>query len=456
MFILTAILLFLPMAQKHLRLFEFKPLTGVVAEAPQPEITLSKITSQELQLWTESHLKLNFGFRELLIRLYNQYRWDVFGQSVQLERKKLYYGDDGWLYESGYVEEYYHGKWRSYGKDSADVAFMLNEEAFRLYQLQHILEENGTHLFVLLLPGKELVYPEHVPQTNDFQGTKKISAYEFYGKKFKELGINHIDIGQWFLEIKDSVDYPLYPQTGIHWSTYATLFVADSIINYMEQLGGMKMQHFTIGEREEVTLYPDDDLEQLMNLLRPLPKSPNYYATSAIVKDSTAFKPMLITIGDSYYWNLVNHTPFGYAMRRLPYWYYYHTVYFDDPHKNIEEVDVMEQVLDADFVMLAYNTVNLYKMSQGFSQELLLEICCDEKDLAEAQRYLVKNIQHNSQWMESLTQKAELYQIPIDSIVVTEAKNHIQKYPELFVPALKDSIPTHRSKKYQRYIEKNK
>ena len=451
--ILTVVLLFLPMAQEHLGLFSFMPLYGVMDEDPRPKVNLSNIAKQKLQRWTEAHLRLNHGFREPLIRLYNQYRWDVFGQANQLEKKRLFMDDKGWLYESQFVEEHYQGRWRNYGKDSASVAYKFNEEVFRLYQLQHILEENGTHLFVLLIPGKELIYPEHIPQTSDYPGAKTISAYNFYQKKLKEQGINHIDASQWFLELKDSVDYPLFPQTGTHWSNYAAMHVTDSLIRYMEQLGDMKIAHFDIGERQEKTVYPDDDLEQLLNLIRPLPKQPNYYAETSIVPDSTAKKPVILTIGDSNFWNIMNATPFGKIMERTPFWYYFNIVYFDEPHRYINEVDVMEQVLDADFVMIAYNTVELYKMSQGFSQQLLLEMCCDEEDLAEAKQQLIIDIRNNRPWMELLNKTAEQWDLPLDSVVCGEAQNSIMKWPELFVPALKDSIPTHRSQRYLDYLE---
>ena len=42
--------------------------------------------------------------------------------------------------------------------------------------------------------------------------------------------------------------------------------------------------------------------------------------------------------------------------------------------KNVSELDVLQEVIDADFVMLSYSTVSLYKMSNGFSERLLREL----------------------------------------------------------------------------------
>ena len=445
---LTIVFLLLPLAQEHLRLFDFRPLTGVVAEDPLPKAGLAQFSNQRLQRWIDAHLRLNYGFREPLTRLYNQYLWDFYGQTNLVETKKIYIGDDGWIYESQHVEEYYVGKGRWYASDSLGMAEYFGKEALRLYQLQQILETQNTHLFVLLLPGKEVVYPEHVPETDDYPHNKVFSATEFYHQTFDELGVNYIDVNPWFLQMKDTVDYLLYPQTGTHWSNYAALYVADSLIRYMEQLGDIRMEHFTIGEREERTEYPDDDLEQLMNLARPLPKAPNYYAPYTIIEDSTASHPYLITIGDSYFWNLVNATPFGKVMGNLRYWYYFSSVYFDNKHDNIKEVDVLQDVIDADFVMVAYCTPQIYVMSQGFSQRLLLDICCNHDDLAMAQKQAIKTIHNSPVWMKRMVDLSNEYDIPIDTVVYGEAMNTVLKYPEQFIDILKDTVPTQRSLRY--------
>ena len=446
--ILTVVLLFLPMAQEHLRFFDFRPLTGVVAEDPQPKATLPNVTNQKWQRWTESHLQLNYGFHEPLTRLYNQYRWDVFDQSNLLEKKRLFIDEDGWIYESQHVEEFYAGKGRYYAKDSLGMAEVFGEEALRLFQIQKILETQGTHLFVLLLPGKEVIYPEHVPETDKYPHNKVFSATEFYHQTFDQLGVNYIDVNPWFIQMKDTVDFLLYPQTGTHWSNYTALYVADSLIRYMEQLGNIRMEHFTIGEREERTVYPDDDLEQLMNLARPLPKEPNYYAPYTVIEDSTASHPYLITIGDSYFWNLLNATPFGKVMGELRYWYYFNTVYFDDAHNNIKDVDVLKDLLDADFVMIAYCTPQIYMMSQGFSQRALLEMCCNKEEVDYVQRNLAVEIKHTPFWMEHLVQLADEYHYNIDSVVNEEARNVILKYPNRYMATLKDTIPTRRSRQF--------
>ena len=144
----------------------------------------------------------------------------------------------------------------------------------------------------------------------------------------------------------------------------------------------------------------------------------------------------------------MNAAPLAKVMSKAQYWYYFNTVYFYDGHSTVDELDVMQEVLDADFVMIAYNTAQIYKMSQGFSQKVLIDMCCDPEDILEARRVLEQKILNNAQWMSSLTRRAEKYEIPIDSAVVKEARNNILNCPTRFVPVLKDTIPATRSRKF--------
>ena len=143
----------------------------------------------------------------------------------------------------------------------------------------------------------------------------------------------------------------------------------------MEWLSDSNMLNIKAGGIYKRTLMPDNDLESLMNLIWPLNKAPNFLAAAYYDIDTTAWHPHLLTIGDSYYWNILNHTPIWDVFDSIPYWYYFSTAYFNDEDltvdKKVSDLDVLQEVLDADFVMLSYSTVALYQMSNGFSESLL-------------------------------------------------------------------------------------
>ena len=310
LFSLTAVVLFLFPIQQATGLFKFKKLYGAMEEQPKPRLTAQQWLDCSFQDGAEAYLQQHYGFREPLTRLYNQYIWDCYGMTFAKERNWVFVSDDGWYYESGYVQEYYEGNSWKYASDSLQMANILGREALMLSQTQQILDSMGIHLFVLLEPGKELIYPEHIPANTLYHHEKVFSAHEFLHQRFEDLGIHYIDAGEWFLQMKDTVDFPLFPQSGTHWSNLAAMHVADSLIRYMEHWGNVNIQNFTIGEKYVKTKEPDNDLEEWLNLMRPLKGEPNYYAKTRLVDDPTAVKPRLITVGDSFYWNILNHTPF--------------------------------------------------------------------------------------------------------------------------------------------------
>ena len=378
LFALTALLLFASAIQQQTGLFKFKELSGVVDSNPKPEWTWHNLIGSSLQDSTEAYLQQNFGFREPLTRFYNQTEWALFRYSQVAEDQRIIITRDNWIFEPWNVEEYYQSHAYQYANDSTEMVEKLEAEAQRLLKVQELLEPYNTHLFVALLPGKELVCSEHMPENPGYFKGKTITAYDFYRTRFKELGVNHIDLGEWFVQMKDTVSYPLFPQTGTHWSNLAAIHSADTLIRYMEWLSDTNMVNITMGDVYQRTLKPDADLESLMNLIWPIQKAPNYLTTACYDFDTTAWRPRLITIGDSFYWNILNYTPVWAVFESVPYWYYFSTVYFGCNDlletRDINDLDVLQEVIDADFVMLSYSTVALYKMSNGFSERLLKEL----------------------------------------------------------------------------------
>ncbi len=376
--VLTILMLCAFAIQQGTGLFKFKELNGVTETQTKPELTSESFLHGTFQRDVEAYLKQNCGFREPLTRLYNQILWTFFRYAKVVEDKRVIITDDNWMFEPWTVEEYYQSRSYNYAVDSLEMAQKLEAEAQRILELQQALEPYNTHLFVALLPGKEQICGEHIPKGFHYSREKKITAYEFYAKRFKELGINHVNFAEWFMQMKDTVSWPLFPQTGTHWSNLAAQHATDTLVRYMENLAGINMMNILLDKDFQRTLKPDADLESLLNLIWPVKKQPNRLSFAYPDYDSTVVRPTLITIGDSFYWNILNFIPVWDLFEKVPYWYYFSTAFFDDDdlkvtHK-IGELDVLQEVIDADFVMLSYSTGTLYEMSNGFSETLLRKI----------------------------------------------------------------------------------
>ena len=454
LFSLTALLLFASLLQKQFHIFNFDELNGVVEEKPMPKLTLQSYADGTFQKDAEAHLKQNFGFREPMIRFYNQYLWDFYGESPVVGGQILI-GKNNWIYEPWFVEDYYQTRYFSYYSDTATMAKRMRNDAKRVYQLQQILKPYGTYLFVGQLPGKDLVYSEYIPDIPDPEDidAPKISPRFFYEKEFERLGVDHTNFELWFLQMKRDTDLPLFPQTGTHWTKYASLLAADSLIRYMEQLGHINMANLVIGEPHyEKAQSPDDDLESLMNLMRPLPKPKYPYADVSTDGDTTVDKPKLITIGDSFWWNIALQIPMSEIFSAYPYWYYFSTIYFDDAHNNVSEIDLVDEVLSADFIMLSYSSALQYYLGNGFLNRTILALCYNPDEIAAGKAKAMALIESNSQWMDKVKAKAERTGADVAAVLNDEVNYLVDNNMEDYYPELRDSIITKRSTRVQDYF----
>lgn len=447
LFALTIVLLFVSLLQKEIKMFHFKPLGGVIESTHKPKLSFKAFSSSKYQTNLEGYLKENFGFREPLIRFYNQYLWDFYGKTY-VSKGSVSIGKDGWLYEPWCVDDYCQVYFHRYAEDADEMASLLSTEAKRIYQLQCVLEQYGTHLFVCLVPAKDLIYPEYLPEIKEtkYDNQKKFSARFFNEQEYSRLGVNHLNLEQWFLQMKDTADFFLFPKTGTHWSNYACLYATDTLVRYMEHLGDCNLKNIVIGPRElDEARSPDDDLEKMLNLIRPLPKPKYYYAVADTDNDTLASKAKLITIGDSFWWNIVGKMPMNKIFSEYPFWYYNSTIYYGEPYHSTKEIDLLEELLSADFITLFFSAPQQYKMNCGFTERALLALCFDPQEVDSVKNSIKTTINNDPNWMKKLEDRAQSKNISLDIIVDEEVNSFIENNIEMYFPTLLDSVPKSRN-----------
>lgn len=452
---ILGVVLFASLIQKATHVFSFPKLKGVEVPAPMPSLSMESYTDGSFQSGTEAYLKQHFGFREPLLRCYNQYLWDFYGKTY-VPRGILIVGKDDWLYEPWAVDDYYQTHFHQHALNADMMKQMLAKEAKRVYQLQHILEPYGCHLFACIVPSKDLICPEHLPDkpVGRYQDTTRMSARYFLEDEYTRLGVNHLNLEHYFLQIKDTIDYMPFPKTGTHWSAYAALHAADTIVRYMEHLGGINVKNVVVGPRTLKDVQaPDNDLEGLLNLIRPLPNFEYYYASATTDNDSTADRPRLLTVGDSFWWNIANQVPLPDIFSSSPYWYYNSTIYFDKAYNSVKDVDLVYELLTSDFINLFYSTTQLYKMNNRFTKNALMALCYDPEEIDAAYARIEKGIRADSNWLAKIEEKAQEEGKEVDVAIHNSAQWLIDTYPENYFPELNDSIITKRSKRAQAYLE---
>ena len=380
----TMMLFLLPVVQKVKPFVEVQPLKGVYVHTEKPQLTFSSFVKGEWQKNADRYIKEHFGFHEHFIRLYNQCLWTIWHRPA--DPSPVLVGKNDYLFEPSFVNEYYTGCFNEFYPDSIPLCErpqIFRRRMSRLAKLQAILEEQGTHLFLALLPGKERIYPQYLPNPrprtgNHTSGTQP-RAYDLY--RNSRYDFRRIDLCHCFDSLNGHTPYLLFTKTGTHWSNIASTYAFDSVMRYMQTFGP-PIHPVTLGTPYYApTREPDNDLYHLLNIMAPVPADSNLYVDVTLTGTPPGRNPSLVVIGDSFFWNILYNFPIQELFSDFRYWYYFSTIYYDPTHDKVADIDLVDELLRTDYVMLSYCTVQLYDCGNGFINRALLELCYDPDEI---------------------------------------------------------------------------
>lgn len=432
LFAVLMVVLFAPLVQQKFRVFDVKKLDGATVEVEEPALSFDNYKDGSFQRQLESYVATHFGFHEPIIRFYNQYLL-LFRKTYAAD---VAIGKEKWLYGKNSVLDHYGQLSRSYADSDAALEQKFQKDLQRLKKVQDQLAARGTHLFVLICPSKDEVYPEHLPSHGQYVKRDGLRAIDYYPRAFAENGINHINVCQWFRQIKDTVSYPLFPKRGMHWSNLACAHASDSIIRYMEHLTGINAPNIKIGPAyPDDTRNPDDDLEQNLNLAWGMvPAEQNYYADIEVVPDSTASRLRLITMGDSFFWNMCYTLPMDDIFETYYYWYYFNTIFYDPNHNNVSQINLMEELDRADVVMISLSATQLYDINHGLLSQALARLSSTNPSRFDDILLSIKRqMETNEEWYESLKQKAAQKGKTLEDVMDEDARYVYGQNPEKYL-----------------------
>ena len=434
--LISLAVLFLAMAQGVWHFIPMRGLRGIWVMEEAPRLTARGFHDGSWQPQMEKYLRGHFGFNEAAIRLYNQY---VFSGFHRTTNKGLIIGRDGYLYERYFVEDHYESRMYKYTEKPEELLAGFDLEARRLALLQRQLAERGTTLFVVIPPGKDFLYPEHLPARDTLTRPLGPRAYPEYPRLFDRYGVNYVDILGWFLQLKECVDYDIMMPLGTHWSNIAATYAFDSILRYMQGLGGAAIRPVQLGTPYvDKTRQPDDDLGRLLNTtFIPRQKRCQYVDVTLAPAEATQQKPGMITVGDSFFWTISYNYPLDSLFRYAHYWFYNSTIYFDAEHDNVSQVDLRQTLDDADYIMLIYCSGQLYDLGNGFIVNALLALNYSDEEIAAVRDSISDNIRADEHWLGYLREKAANEGIDLDQAIYNDAEYLIHTRPEEFFEKVK-------------------
>ena len=380
----TMMLFLLPVVQKVKPFVKVQPLKGVYVHTEKPQFSFSSFVKGEWQKNADRYIKEHFGFHEHFIRLYNQCLWAIWHRPA--DPSPVLVGKNDYLFEPSFVNEYYTGCFNEFYPDSIPLCErpqIFRRRMSRLAKLQAILEEQGTHLFLALLPGKERIYPQYLPnprpRTGNHPSGTQPRAYDYY--RNSRYDFRRIDLCHCFDSLNGHTPYLLFTKTGTHWSNIASTYAFDSVMRYMQTFGP-PIHPVTLGTPYYApTREPDNDLYHLLNIMSPVPADSNLYVDVTLTGTPPSRNPSLVVIGDSFFWNILYNYPIQELFSDFRYWYYFSTIYYDPTHDKVADIDLVDELLRTDYVMLSYCTVQLYDCGNGFINRALLELCYDPDEI---------------------------------------------------------------------------
>ena len=354
-------LLLLPWLEQNVHLFEPKPLGGAQPNSENVKFSVALWREVKFQEGQEKYISEHFGLRPFMVRFYNELFDRVFGE---YQAQGVVMGKDGYLFEENYLLA---ASGRDYlGLDS--ITKLVSD----LHLMEQDLAQKGKHLLVCLAPGKGSFFPDKMPDEYRYNGSTGRNYPDFV-RSLQQQQMEVFDVQDWFLKMKATAKYPLYPKTGIHWSTYGEYLVADSLIKQVSSLTQKQMPSLKLKgiDQDNTPRDRDDDIELGMNLLRNLPDFKMAYPKFEIMPLPKGKKaPKVLVIGDSFYYGMYNWGMMEHVFQEGEFWYYNHERLIPGKETSLIEnlKNYAKEVQQFDVVILLLTEANLPRFGFGMQQ----------------------------------------------------------------------------------------
>ena len=232
LFALVMAFLFMHLIQEHTGLIIVKPLIGAFEPTPKPELTFDSYRTNAYQTQIEKYASENFGMREPVIRIYNQYLWSAFNKTYC---HFIVPGKDGYLFYAQAVNEHFGTELLKHYKSNEEAMKDVETELRQMNKVRHVLKDYGIEFLAFIAPDKPEVYPEYLPRRD--ADTTTLHLTDYFAKRMTETGFPFIDMTDWFVQMRDTATFPIFPKTDSHWR-YAATYGYDSLFRFINTLGG--------------------------------------------------------------------------------------------------------------------------------------------------------------------------------------------------------------------------
>ncbi len=191
--------------------------------ATLPVVRLERKELEAFPTKFESYFNDNFGFRSSLVRGYNAAKMSWFGA---FPSRQVTVGKEGWYFLAwdGFTDDYR-------GKDHFPVEQI--ERWQRDFQAkQSYLAARGIKYLVVVVPNKQSVYPEYLPEA--VQRVRDATVFDRFLTQLQSgLDVPILDLRPLLMEAK--TQGRIYDRTDSHWNELGALIAVNGIIARIQQ-----------------------------------------------------------------------------------------------------------------------------------------------------------------------------------------------------------------------------
>ncbi len=234
------------------------PLKGFTDTAKKPEFSASSFLKGDFQRDFTKWYEASFKPRGVITKTYATIRYHCFN----LGNRFIGYNKD--IYDMGYI----NAEWCINGAaDYSEEEHQKNMQNYveKLKILQDKLARFGKHLYVYIAPSKANFYPENIPQKYKAIADKNaVPSTVYFSQLIAETDIPHLICR----DQKDTLQYPAFYTTGVHWSRTFEQEMSARIIRELSEITGKNYRNIMLEEvkQSSIPFWRDSDVYDLLNI----------------------------------------------------------------------------------------------------------------------------------------------------------------------------------------------
>lgn len=394
-------------------------LAGIVISDEKPVFSWADWFEGSYQAEREDYNNDHWAFKENMVRLNNQFYYAAFNQ---IRVNGFVSGKEDYVFSEGYI-------FSAFGDDLIDekkVSTLLEKAKV----VQDTLRKKGIDLLLVYAPGKGMGCKEYIE--DKYVHEIKNTNHALFASNSKRVGINYLDLYEYFEKLKPVSPYPLFPKFGHHWSFYGECVAVDTIIKHIEKLHQCDMPDLSWDHIDVVdsSRSRDADVLKSMNLYSNPPQNMKLaYPAYAFEEDSLKNTTRVLTISDSYWYGPVymgvGQKAFGFG----EFWYYNNRVVptrVEGEKTEVWELDLKTEIESNQVIMLLYSDGNLPTFGNTFIADAY-ELYTSPKTYYQRQernkqiQTYAKQIREIPGMLKKATKKSTDLQIPLDSAIKLDA-----------------------------------